>query len=70
MNDAPLYNSRINKTFVEYLSTHYPGLDINPVLGHSGISISQFDDDLAASYLGHQNQWESTFVVRRFYGHK
>ncbi len=70
MNDAPLYNSRIIKTFVEYLSTHYPGLDINPVLGHSGMTICQFDDDLAARYLEYQNQLESTFVVRRFYGNR
>ena len=46
MKDNALYNSRIIKTFVEYLSAHYPGLDINPILDHSGMTVYQFNDTL------------------------
>ena len=50
MNENDLYNSRIIKTFVEYLGAHYPGLDINPILDHSGMTVYQLNDDPAASY--------------------
>jgi len=46
MNDNALYNSRIIKTFVEYLGAHYPGLDINPILDHSGMTVYQLNDTL------------------------
>ncbi|HAR98567.1 MAG TPA: hypothetical protein DCS11_06715 [Syntrophus sp. (in: bacteria)] len=44
MNDADLYNSRIIKTFVEYLDIHYPGLDTKSMLNESGITIYQVND--------------------------
>ena len=50
MKENALYNSRVIKTFVEYLGAHYPGLDIHPVLDNSGISVYKFNDDPAASY--------------------
>ena len=49
MKDNALYNSRIIKTFVEYLGAYYPGLDINSILDHSGMTVYQLNDDLAAS---------------------
>jgi len=44
VNDADLYNSRIIKTFVEYLDIHYPGLDTKSMLNESGITIYQVND--------------------------
>jgi len=58
MNDNALYNSRIIKTFVEYLGAHYPGLDINPILDHSGMTVYQLNDE------GH---WFNQNQVDRFY---
>ncbi|MCX5825298.1 MAG: hypothetical protein NTY86_17835 [Deltaproteobacteria bacterium] len=54
MNDNALYNSRIIKTFVEYLGAHYPGLDIHPVLDHSGMTVYQLNDTLQQA-VGYQN---------------
>jgi len=36
-NKTPLYNSRITNTYLEYLSSHYPELDIPPMLAYAGI---------------------------------
>jgi PAS domain S-box-containing protein/putative nucleotidyltransferase with HDIG domain len=58
MKDSALYNSRIIKTFVEYLGAHYPGLDINPILDHSGMTVYQLNDE------GH---WFNQTQVDRFY---
>jgi PAS domain S-box-containing protein/putative nucleotidyltransferase with HDIG domain len=43
-NDA-LYNSRIIKTFMEYLASHYPGLDTKSVLDYARITIYQLNDE-------------------------
>jgi PAS domain S-box-containing protein/putative nucleotidyltransferase with HDIG domain len=58
MNNNDLYNSRIIKTFVEYLGANYPGLDINPVLDHSGMTVYQLNDE------GH---WFNQTQVDRFH---
>ena len=58
MKDDALYNSRIIKIFVEYLGAHYPGLDINPILDHSGMTVYQLNDE------GH---WFNQNQVDRFY---
>ena len=44
MNDQALYNSRIIKTFIEYLNAHYPDLDIKTILDYSGMTIYQVND--------------------------
>ncbi|MGD9383547.1 MAG: ATP-binding protein [Desulfobacterales bacterium] len=45
MNDSPpLYNSRIIKTFIEYLRKYYPDLDIDFVLGYAGITGYEVED--------------------------
>ena len=45
MNDSPpLYNSRIIKTFLEYLRKFYPNLDVDSVLGHAKITRYEVED--------------------------
>ncbi|MDO9230350.1 MAG: HD domain-containing protein [Syntrophales bacterium] len=58
MNDNALYNSRIIKTFVEYLGAHYPGLDMKTILDYSGMTVYQLNDE------GH---WFNQNQVDRFY---
>ncbi len=58
MNERALYNSRIVKTFLEYLEAHYPGLDTRPILDDSGMTIYQLNDE------GH---WFDQNQVDRFY---
>jgi PAS domain S-box-containing protein len=44
MKDAPLYNSRIIKNFVEYLNEHHPEVDIGFLLNYAGITSYQIED--------------------------
>ena len=44
MDNLPLFNSRIISTYVEYLKTHYPEIDIDAVLNYSGISPYEMED--------------------------
>jgi PAS domain S-box-containing protein len=44
MNNNPLYNSRIIRTFVEYLGKHYPDVAIDSILVHAGITASEIQD--------------------------
>lgn len=44
MEKVPLYNSRIIKTYVEYLKKFYPGIDVGSLLKDSGISMHQLED--------------------------
>lgn len=44
MQEIPLYNSRIIKTYVEYLSKFYPDLDVMPILKDADISMHQVED--------------------------
>jgi len=43
-NSPPLYNSRIIKTFIEYLRKFYPNLDIDSVLGDAEITRYEVED--------------------------
>jgi PAS domain S-box-containing protein len=43
-NKTPLYNSRITNTYLEYLSSHYPELDIPPMLAYAGIENYEVED--------------------------
>ncbi len=58
MNNSALYNSRIIQTFMEYLGSHYPNLDVKTVLDYSGITIYQLNDE------GH---WFNQNQVDRFH---
>ena len=44
MQEIPLYNSRIIKTYVEYLSKFYPNIDMAPILKDAGMSMHQVED--------------------------
>ena len=41
---TPLYNSRITNTYLEYLSSHYPDLEIPPMLEYAGIEHYEVED--------------------------
>ncbi len=45
MDNIPLYNSRIISTYVEYLRKYHPAIEINPILGKSGITSYEVDDE-------------------------
>jgi len=45
MEDAPrLYNSRLVKTYIEYLGKYYPDVDVGPMLANAEISKQQIED--------------------------
>jgi PAS domain S-box-containing protein len=45
MEDPPLYNSRIFKSYVEYLKKYLPDIDIAPLLKYANIETFQLDDE-------------------------
>ncbi|MFZ3057089.1 MAG: HD domain-containing phosphohydrolase [Smithella sp.] len=45
MNDTPLYNSRIFKSYVEYLNKYFPDIDIASILKYTNMEIYQLDDE-------------------------
>ncbi|MCX5883116.1 MAG: GAF domain-containing protein [Deltaproteobacteria bacterium] len=58
MKDTPLYNTRIIKSFAEYISKYHPHLDMIPILDYAGITTYQLEDE------GH---WLTQTQVDRFY---
>ena len=44
MKNKPLYNSRIIRTYIEYLRKHYPDVAIDPVLDYSGMTEHELKD--------------------------
>ncbi len=58
MKNQPLYNSRIIRTYVEYLRSYYPEISIDSVLTYAGIAPSEMRD---GAHWFDQNQ------VDRFY---
>jgi PAS domain S-box-containing protein/putative nucleotidyltransferase with HDIG domain len=45
MEDTPLYNSRIIKTYVEYLSRYHSDIDVAPLLKYANIEAYQLEDE-------------------------
>ena len=43
-NKTPLYNSRISNTYLEYISSNYPELEIPPLLEYAGIENYEVED--------------------------
>jgi PAS domain S-box-containing protein len=58
MEEIPLYNSAVIKSFIEYISKFLPGLELMPILDYAGITIYQLEDE------GH---WLTQTQVDRFY---
>jgi hypothetical protein len=44
MNDAGLYSSRIIKSYIDYLTEHYPEVNIDVLLNYAGITTYQLED--------------------------
>jgi len=45
MEDTPLYNSRIIKSYVEYLQKNHPEVNVSPLLQYAGIEAYQIEDE-------------------------
>jgi len=45
MTDTPLYNIRIQKIYVEYISKHYPEVETASLLEYAGITPYQLEDE-------------------------
>lgn len=43
-NKTPLYNSRISNTYLEYISSNYPEIEIPPLLEYAGIENYEIED--------------------------
>ena len=43
-NEIPIYNSRITKTYLEYVRNSYPGLDTDSILEAAGMAPYEVDD--------------------------
>jgi PAS domain S-box-containing protein len=54
---SPLYNSRIPKTYLEYIKNSYPDLDIDSILEYAGMTRYEIED---------QAQWFSQDQTDRF----
>jgi len=57
-NTEPLYNSRVTKIYLQYLSDHYPNIDIDPILEHAKMTRYAVEDP------GH---WFTQAQVDRFH---
>ncbi|MFP4573800.1 MAG: hypothetical protein ACLFNW_12610 [Desulfobacterales bacterium] len=55
---SPLYNSRIIKTYIQYVRKKYPHVNISDSLAEAGITLYEADD---------QGHWFSLDQVDRFY---
>ncbi|MBT8490170.1 MAG: phosphohydrolase, partial [Deltaproteobacteria bacterium] len=58
VNDAPLFNSKLTKTYIEYLNKNHPEIDTNTLLEHAGMTMYQLDDE------GH---WFTQNQISRFH---
>lgn len=58
MNDAPLFNSKITKNYIEYLKNNHPDIDANALLKHAGMTMYELDDE------GH---WFTQDQISRFH---
>jgi PAS domain S-box-containing protein len=58
MEETPLYNTAIIKSFAEYISKHHSRIDMMPILDYAGITTYQLADE------GH---WLTQTQVDRFY---
>ena len=58
MNDSPLYNIRVIKSFAEYIDNIHPDIDMVSILNYAGITTYQFEDE---------GYWLTQTQVDRFY---
>jgi len=58
MDDTPLYNTKIIRSFAEYISKYHPSVDMLPIWDYAGITTLQIEDE------GH---WLTQNQVDRFY---
>ncbi len=63
-NNAPLYNSRISNTYLEYISSNYPELEIPPLLEYAGIENYEIEDPAHWLTQGQVDRLHEIMVVK------
>lgn len=61
-NDPPLYNSRIARNYLDYLSRHHPGCDIEGILKYAGFSRLEVDDPSRWFTQGQMDRFHEAIV--------
>ncbi len=65
MNEsAPLYNSRITKIYIQYLTKYYPDVDIDAVLNEAGIARYEIEDPSHWFSQEQQDRLHDSLVAR------
>ncbi len=65
MNDStPLYNSRITKVYIQYLSKYYPDIDLDSILDEAGIARYEIEDPAHWFTQEKQDRLHDILVVR------
>lgn len=61
---SPLYNSRITKTYIEFLKKNYPDLDINQLLNSASIFSYEVDDPAHWFTQQQVDQFQKSLIER------
>ncbi len=63
-DSSPIYNSRIIKTFLEYLRIYYPNLDIDSVLGYAEMTKYEVEDPAHWFSQSHTDRFHEALVEK------
>ena len=61
---APLYNSRLNKIYLQYLRKYYPDIDIGSILEEAGIANYEIEDPAHWFTQEQQDRLQDILVAR------
>ena len=65
MNESPpLYNSRLNKIYIQYLKKYYPDIDVNSILEEASIANYEIDDPAHWFTQEQQDRLQDILVTR------
>ena len=64
IESAPLYNSRITKIYIQYLTKYYPDVDIDAVLNEAGIARYEIEDPSHWFSQEQQDRLHDSLVAR------
>ncbi len=61
---APLYNSRLNKIYLQYLRKYYPDIDVDSILEEAGIANYEIEDPGHWFTQGQQDRLQDILIAR------
>src|SRR5210317_1673760 len=61
---APLYNSRLNKIYIQYLKKYYPDIDVDSILEEASIANYEIDDPAHWFTQEQQDRLQDILVAR------